>query len=514
MSSIENVFNHTKPCKMKLEFPTYNELDQNIKNCIDSLKEEYLGGYLSTYRGVEFILYLESELNIGFDSSGQATYYRTSLTLTNKDISQEEDQRQYIIETYGEDVWEKYVTSGNSKLTTKDTYVIIERDDYEVTPIKSTSKGETHKHETFTDYIKSLINKNKSVSENKNIISEEKKGEEQTRDSNAYDYDLVNRSFFFVPVTVKFYVDGVLNTDESLLPFNPFSMNINNADIMPTNNIMDLPNKLHIETLNDLSEYYIIIPYESSIIKKLLNLNAECVKDVYIENIKKVVIIDGYSREYSFNRLPKDLYTIDSNGLIRDAENPSNGFDFSKLEENYGIVIDNDCFDENIYEGSVIAILDASKLDVETVSGKMSILIEFNRSVETTDLVNISSVFYNTEWSINMDEDPTSLNNYFYSLGGNNGFDYYYNHTIQRSNFEARINGVLYSLLNDGSDRFIVGLKKSGMPWSRYYALNGGNCGCYDYNKDIVEDIEQDVTAYIMNKSVFENLFVEEDYEQ
>lgn len=502
--SIEDIYNHTKPCKMQMEFPTYSELDKDLKDCIDSLKRSGIMGYYSletdtTPQQILFRFHGETSIEVGFDGD-VGTVYKTDFFVNSEDFSQNEDYRNYIISEYGEEFFEKIIANCNLKLTTKDVYVLVEKSDYELGSDdgigsddgKGLTKGLT-------------INRQKS----KNLISyfnykndtDLKKGKEQTKDGEEDshpDFHVVNVSYIFIPVTLKFYVDGELNTDESLVPNTEGSAYFY-VDLMQTNKPKDLPEKVHIESFRDISQDHIFISYEASVIRELMKIDSNCVKDIYIENANY-----DLDDEPIFIRLPKNLYVINSNGFIRDSEDPNNEFSFSKLEQNYGIEVISDLFDENVYTGRVLARLDSESLGIETVSGEMKLGI-FGKF----DSINIHPIVFGFDRFVSTN---TIDNCPCYLFDGSNGFMPYtssYKERPDNMGFGAMIGTNVYSLDTSVSNKCLLGFKLDGHPKSSYiedFNSNQIKCGVWDYESHSVILFNQEVTAYVINNSVFQSL--------
>lgn len=503
MSSIEDIYNHTKPCKMKLEFPTYSELDKDLKDCVDSLKRSGIVGYYrletdTTPTQIQFGFEGSTSIEVGFDGD-VGTVYETRFSVDSEDLSQDEDYRNYIISEYGEEVWEKLVECGNLKLTTKDVYVIVKKSDYEldIDDGKGLTKGLT-------------INRQKS----KNLISyfnyknntDLKKGKEQTRDGEEESHSgfhVVNVSYIFIPVTLKFYVDGELNTDDSLVP-NTEGRATFFVDLMQTNKPKDLPEKVHIESFRDISQDYIFISYEASVIRELMKIDSNCVKDIYIENANYYDLYGEYlDGEPIFIRLPKESYVINSNGFIRDSEDPNNEFSFSKLEQNYGIEVISDLFNENVYVGRVLARLDSEDLGIETVSGEMKIGI-----IGKFSSINIHPINFGYDRSVSTE---TVNNCSCYLFNGSNGFMPYtspYEERPIKMGFAAMIGTNVYSLDASESNKCLLGFKLDGHPKSSYIFDDNHQikCGVWDDESESVILFNQEVTAYVINNSVFQSL--------
>jgi hypothetical protein len=495
--SIEDIYNHTKPCKMQMEFPTYSELDKDLKDCIDSLKRSGIIGYYSlktdtTPTKIQFGFDGSTSIEVGFDGD-VGTVYGTRFFVISEDISQNEDYRNSILSEYGEEYWEKLVESGNLKLTTKDVYVIVEKYDYE-SDIDD-GKGLTINRQKSKNLI-SYFNYN----DNNNTAL--KKGKEQTRDGEEELYPgfhVVNVSYIFIPVTLKFYVDGELNTDDSLVPNTEGNERIF-VDLMQTNKPKDLPEKVHIESFRDISQDYIFISYEASVIRELMKIDSNCVKDIYIENAN----YGSNFEEPIFIRLPKESYVINSNGFIRDSEDPNNEFSFSKLEQNYGIEVISYFFDENVYVGRVLARLDSESLGIETVSGEMKLGISGKFS-----LINIHPIVFGYDSSVSTE---TVNNCSCYLFNGSNGFMPYTSSYIERPInmvFRAMIGTNVYSLDTSESNKCILGFKLDGHPKSSYiedFNSNQIKCGVWDDESHSVILFNQEVTAYVINNSVFQSL--------
>lgn len=504
MSSIEDIYNHTKPCKMKLEFPTYSELDKDLKDCVDSLKRSGIVGYYrletdTTPQQIEFGFHGETSIEVGFDGD-VGTVYKTDFTVNSEDLSQNEGYRNYIVSEYGEEVWEKLVECGNLKLTTKDVYVIVEKSDYEsdIDDGKGLTKGLTINRQKSKNLI-SYFNYN----DNNN--TDLKKGKEQTRDGEEEShpgFHVVNVSYIFIPVTLKFYVDGELNTDDSLVP-NTEGNELIFVDLMQTNKSKDLPEKVHIESFRDISQDHIFISYEASVIRELMKIDSNCVKDIYIENANY-----GYNfEEPIFIRLPKESYVINSNGFIRDSEDPNNEFSFSKLEQNYGIEVISDLFNENVYVGRVLARLDSEGLGIETVSGEMKLGISGKFSS-----INIHPIVKGYDRSVST---YTIDNCSCYLFNGSNGFMPYTSSYAERPinmEFRAMIGTNVYSLYTSESNKCLLGFKLDGHPKSSYVSYvdeddnNQIKCGVWDDESESVILFNQEVTAYVINNSVFQSL--------
>ena len=248
-----------------------------------------------------------------------------------------------------------------------------------------------------------------------------------------------------------------------------------------------------------MSQDYIFISYEASVIRELMKIDSNCVKDIYIENAN-----DDLDGEPIFIRLPKESYVINSNGFIRDSEDPNNEFSFSKLKQNYGIDVISDFFDENVYVGRVLARLDSESLGIETVSGEMKIGI-----IGKFSSINIHPIVFGYDSSVST---YTVNNCRCYLFNGSNGFMPYNSSYIERPikmGFAAMIGTNVYSLDTSESNKCLLGFKLDGHPKSSYiedFNSNQIKCGVWDDESHSVILFNQEVTAYVINNSVFQSL--------
>lgn len=504
-------------CQMKIEFPTYDELSEKTKSVLDKFKSDSIEMYV--WQDYETgVIQFDNYNYISFEEDNFG--YGILFDIRSENISSE--RLEYLEEQYDEETVQKILTMFNDRMTTVNTFILIDKYQYMG---KGLTKGDR------PALPKSFLNYRhwKEMQESGSDLT---KGGEQLRGGWEY------VSSEFVPITVKYYVNGVLNTNESLVPVPYFgsdgSINVfapRYIDIMPSD-VNGLPDIIHRDAIRSLSKNYCIIPYAASFIAMLRAYNSDAEKDIYISNYN----YDSYYQETEtyFIKLPKDKYVIDSNGMIRDPENTENPADLSEFNINSNLM------DNGYYDGDVYAVLDIEKLGIETVTGKMIINTGFEKSAGNSIFNNLNNgkddnsgevitkgentkaIQYLNQLYINpiyCDEDIDLSNEIecndieeWYSQGrfpylciGDNGFGSNPNY-IDWSGFGARINGVNY----DPSSNYttILGFKDDGYPNSLYTLKRGDDsfptdlvCGYIDESTEQLVEIDQDVTAYIFDMS-------------
>lgn len=372
------------------------------------------------------------------------------------------------------------------------------------------------------------------------------KGGEQLRG----DWTLVSTDF--IPVTVKYYVNGALNTNENLAPVPYYNTkygidtNPRFIDFMPSdaNALADI---IHRDAFRSLSKNYCIIPYVDAFIAELRGYNSDAVKDIYISNYMNAYTYSETITETFFIKLPKDKYVIDSNGMIRDPSNTNNPADLSEFNINSNLMFE-DKMGGYEYLGNVYAVLDIEKLGIESVTGKMIINASFqnggsynilkilnNNNNNNTDDGNevdgsgevltkggeskamylgqlfINPIYCNEDIDLS---DEIGCNTFYedfsngmvsYSFIGGNGFS---SRSSEFSGFGAKINNVNYDLVASGNTKIILGFKDDGYPNSLYILKiedvempTDLVCGYIDESTQQLVEIDQDVTAYVFDLS-------------
>ena len=485
------------PCQMKIEFPTYDELSEKTKSFLDKLRSN----------SVEIYVWQDYETDaIQFDYYSYTSFeegrYDIYFDIRTDNINSE--FLEFLEENYDEETVQKILTSYNNKMTTVNTFIEIGEYLYVE---KSSTKGDR------PAFPKNPLNYNhwKEMQESGGDLT---KGGEQLRG----DWTLVSTDF--IPVTVKYYVNGALNTNENLAPVPYYNTkygidtNPRFIDFMPSdaNALADI---IHRDAFRSLSKNYCIIPYVDAFIAELRGYNSDAVKDIYISNYMNSYTYSETITETFFIKLPKDKYVIDSNGMIRDPSNTNNSADLSEFNINSNLMFE-DRMGGYEYLGNVYAVLDIEKLGIESVTGKMIINASFQNEGGESKARYLGQLFINPIYC-NEDidlSDEIGCNTFYedfsngmvsYSFIGGNGFS---SRSSEFSGFGAKINNVNYDLAASGNTKIILGFKDDGYPNSLYILKiedvempTDLVCGYIDESTQQLVEIDQDVTAYVFDLS-------------
>lgn len=460
------------PCTMSIEFPTYEDMDEDYKHLIDELQKSYISLSLVVAEESDKLDYTFQSDEVEYtkvidESSNHIKLYRTQLFLSTMEMTQE--QYDAIVQQMGEEFANKWATVFGNKLTTIQTYVIVEYGEMQ---------GKT----------------------------------------------IIDHGYELIPVIFKFKVNGVVNTDETIVPVLPINdkggiFEKKYIDIMSSKDKSALPDKCHIETFRDLSKHHVIAVYNPQLISYLRSIDPTAIEDIYIFNY----FYGNDEMQFYYVKLPKELYSIDNTGMIRDSSDPTSDFDFDKLKSEYNITIHDGCFNNSgDYMGEVYAVLDPQKLGIETATGEMIIKMSGGKGKTTKEGDNnddkgsgtkakyfnrlfICPMYYNEDKDISDKTAASVFVDYYetipYFMKGNNGFTSIDENTM--TGFEAVINGVTYGD-SSLSDKIIIGFKDDGFPNSQY-CLDDSNlnliCGYvsnpYSEEREFIPT-PQVVTAYIL----------------
>jgi len=483
------------PCTMSIEFPTYEEMDADYKHLIDELQKSYISlsvvvdeesnkmDYTFQSDEVEYTKVID-------ESSNHRKRYAIQLFLSTMKMPQ--GMYDAVVQEMGEEFANKWTTAFGNKLTTIQTYVIVQHVE---------EQGKT----------------------------------------------IIDHGYELIPVTFKFKVNGVVNTDETIVPVLPIDdkggLRPKFIDVMSSKDASYLPDKCHLDTFRELSKHHCIVFYDAELIELLRSIDSTAIEEIYIANYEDINVDGSNEDNYYYVKLPKSLYVIDNQCMIHDADDPSLPFDFGRLYEEYDIEISPYYFDkkDETYTGEVYAVVNKEKLGIEEVTGEMIVKTSWEKgihlgksgievdvdnsdagnsgdenedgkkggtkAIQYLDQLYISPMWCNGQKDMsNMYFMPTDVYHdrmgiYPYVSIGNNGFtNWGYS---EMSGFEAVINGVTYGK----SGKLVLGFKLDGYPNSQYCCetMDGSYttnliCGYWNPNEEgqAIIPTPQVVTAYIL----------------
>jgi len=542
------------PCTMSIEFPTYEELDADYKHLVDSvsktsfvLDSEEVGGEEISEMYYKFLSDSISYMKYLGDSS-HIKYYDGLINLYSFELPQE--YYDHVVSEMGQEFAQKYSTCFGVKFTTINTYLLVHWSEVNEGEKSVATQGvnvnKTSGFKTFDLFKKDKENNDKDNNDDGLL----RKGSNDNLRGKIFPVD---EGYDLIPIKVKFKVNGVLNTDETIMPVLPIDdkggLRPKFIDVMPSKDASYLPDKCHLDTFRELSKHHCIVFYDAELIELLRSIDSTAIEEIYIANYEDINVDGSNEDNYYYVKLPKSLYVIDNQCMIHDADDPSLPFDFGRLYEEYDIEISPYYFDkkDETYTGEVYAVVNKEKLGIEEVTGEMIVKTSWEKgihlgksgievdvdngdagdnsdagnsgdenedgkkggtkAIQYLDQLYISPMWCNGQKDMsNMYFMPTDVYNnrmgiFPYVSIGNNGFTNW--GSSEMSGFEAVINGVTYGK----SGRLVLGFKLDGYPNSQYcrnpdVSPDDLICGYWNPNEEAIIPTPiptpQVVTAYIL----------------
>ena len=393
---MKKVYLRNYPCEMRVEIPSYGVLSSEDKQIINSLFDNNrVVARSGVTDGTRWY-------NIG---SGYQYY-------NNMDFMYWTQYWLCDLDYYDESKIEYYNVSYNQRFTTASVYLYILKQRIEgfnpINPIKKSTNivenSEWYKaFKAKADALKDLIDHPEKRFENKNNNIKgglSKEGEKEGEDEPAWVVDeetgIVSREIVihedkqdldidrvekYIPIEIKFYVNGELNTDESIKPcmlvddngdfiVNNYDEHYHDIDCKLNKKVSDdseFPNWIYdTNTLRDLSKNHVVIAYDAPMVACLLSKDRSALEALYVMNYEEV--IDEPPSEYWYRKIPKGSYKI---GRL-------NGCDGRVLNASGDALID---FDEVFGAGEhsissdalLFAVFNPTKLGATVVSGAMKL---------------------------------------------------------------------------------------------------------------------------------------------